>query len=163
MSSSQNEPWPAIETPWDDHAVEMAAAEAIMNGRSKVRRSSMRLGEYNGFSTEVRLEADRRIKVAIELGLIPRPIKCGICGCEGGRIDYHAEDYRHPLRVAPICQRCHMALHNRNRSAGFARNWRRLVAAHGNGSKWFERLVLTEFETQVPQRTRAADVKRGPQ
>ena len=129
-----------IETSWDDRAVEQAVDEAIASGRTKIKASRMKLGPYNGFSGEQRAIADRKIKVAIELGLIPKAKECSIAGTEGDRIDYHNEDYGRPLRTVAICQKCHLALHNRHRSAGWAANWEKRVKAHGDGTKWFERI-----------------------
>ena len=59
-----------IETEWDDRAVEQAVDEAIAADRIKIKASRMKLGEYNGFSGDQRVLADRKIKIAIELGLI---------------------------------------------------------------------------------------------
>jgi hypothetical protein len=58
-----------IETAWDDRAVEAAVDEAITSHRTKIPLSRMRLGPYNGYSGELRNIADRKIKIAIELGL----------------------------------------------------------------------------------------------
>ena len=129
-----------IETPWDDRAVEQAVDEAIASGRTKIKASSMKLGPYNGFSGDLRVLADRKIKIAIELGLIPKARKCSVCGTEEGRIDNHNEDYGRPLRTVAICQKCHLALHNRHRYPGSAANWEKLVKAHGDGTKWFEHI-----------------------
>jgi hypothetical protein len=137
-----------IQPPWNDIEVERSVDQAIASGRTRIRKSSMRIGPYNGFTREARLIADRKIKVAIELGLIPPATKCSICPSEEGRIDYHAEDYSRPLIVAPICMKCHMALHNRNRSEGYARSWQKLVAAHGDGTRWFEYLWQSPPESE---------------
>src|SRR5438270_13295048 len=93
-----------IDPPWDDHAVEQAVDEAIASGRTKIKASRMKLGPYNGFSGDQRLLADRQIKIAIELQLIPKAGKCSVCGTEEGRIDYHNEDYGRPLQTVAICQ-----------------------------------------------------------
>jgi hypothetical protein len=131
----------SIETGWDAEAVERAVDEAILNGRTNVKKSHMRLQPYNGYSGELRVAVDRKIKVAIELGLIPPPLKCSVCGCTEGRIDYHNEDYSHALRTIAVCVRCHLALHNRLRSRGGAERWGRLVKLYGNGTQWFEQLA----------------------
>jgi hypothetical protein len=130
-----------INTSWDDQAVQQEVEKAIQDGRARVRRSSMKLGPYNGFPGHIRAEADWKIKVAIDLGLVPAPTVCSVCGGSHGRMDYHAEDYSRPLRMAAICQSCHMALHNRLRSPGFAKSWQQRVQAHGDGTKWFERIA----------------------
>lgn len=127
-----------IHTDWDDEAVERAVDAAIELRQTSVRRSSMRLGPYNGFDGQVRVLADQKIKVAIELGLIPEASLCSMCGTNEGRIDYHAEDYGRPLRVAPICMKCHMALHNRLRGGGYAESWKKRVRCYADGTKWFE-------------------------
>ncbi len=130
-----------ISTAWDNRVVEQAVNEAIASRTTKVRRSSMKLGPYNGFSGDERVSADHKIKVAVALGLIPKASDCSVCGSTSGRIDYHAEDYSRPLRVAPICQKCHMSLHNRLRGGGYAESWKKRVAEHGDGTKWFEGLA----------------------
>lgn len=129
-----------IETPWDDRAVEQASDDAIASGRTKIKLSRMKLGDYNGFSAEKRLQADQKIKIAIELGLIPKAAKCSVCGTSEGRIDYHCEDYARPLQIIAICEKCHFALHSRHRSPGWRANWEKRVKAHGDGTKWFERI-----------------------
>ena len=63
------------------------------------------------------------------------------CGETRGRIDYHAENYAGPLLFAPICQKFHMALHNRFRAPGYAASWPKIVKAHADGAKWFEQLL----------------------
>ena len=127
-----------IETTWNDLRVAQLVDEAIVSGRVKLKKSSMKLGPYNGFSGEVRVLADAKIKVAIGLGLIPKATQCGVCGTERDRIDYHAENYARPLQVAPICKKCHLALHSRHRSPGWAENWEKRVKEYGDGTKWFE-------------------------
>ena len=130
-----------IKTPWDDRAVEQAVDEAIASGRTRIKASRMKLGDYHGFSGDQRVLADRKIKVAIDLGLIPKPKKCSVCGTvESRRFDYHNDDYGHPLRTVAICWKCHSALHNRDRSPGWAANWEKRVKAHGDGTKWFEHI-----------------------
>ena len=130
-----------ITTPWDDRAVEQLVDAAIASGQVKVKLSRMKLASYNGFPGQARVIADRKIKVAVSLKLIPPAETCSVCGTSEGRIDYHSEDYSRPLQVAPICMMCHLALHNRNRSPGWAANWQRRVQSYGDGTKWFERLV----------------------
>ena len=127
-----------IKTPWDDRAVEKSVDEAIASGRTKIKASRMKLGDYNGFSGVLRVLADKKIKIAIELRLIPPPEKCSVCATVDGRIDYHNEDYSRPLQTVAICMKCHLALHNRDRSPGWAANWEKRVKAYGDGTKWFE-------------------------
>lgn len=129
-----------IQTEWDDRSVEHAVDEAIALKLTSVKKPSMKLGPYNDFSGDVRVLADWKVKVAIELKLIPRPTRCSVCNKSTGRIDYHAEDYSRPLRVAPICQGCHLSLHHRLRGAGYAESWKRRVGQYGDGTKWFEHL-----------------------
>jgi hypothetical protein len=130
-----------ITTDWDDRAVERAVDEAIAADRIKIKASRMKLGDYNGFSGDQRVLADRKIKIAVELGLIPPPEKCSVCGTKDGRMHYHNENYERPLQTVAICAKCHLALHNRSRSAGWAANWAKRVKAYGNGTKWFEQIA----------------------
>ena len=120
--------------------MEQAVDEAIASGRTKVKASRMKLGDYNGFPGSLRALADRKIRVAINLRLIPPAGKCGVCGTEDGRFHYHNEDYGRPLQAVAICVKCHLALHNRHRSPGWAANWEKRIKAHGDGTKWFEAL-----------------------
>ena len=129
-----------INTTWDDRAVEQAVDEAIASSRTKIKASRMKLGDYNGFSGDQRVLADWKIKIAIDLDLIPKPKKCSVCGTEEGRIDYHNEDYGRPLQTVAICQKCHLALHNRHRSPGWAANWEKRVKDYRDGTKWFEHI-----------------------
>lgn len=140
MTSSTRLEMTIIPVPWDEEQVTSAVEAAIRDGQPGVRKSSMKLGPYNGFSGEMRVMADYKIKIAIHLGLIPKPHTCSICGACQGRIDYHAEDYSRPFCVAAICSRCHMKLHSRNRSAGYALSWQKLVAEFATGQAWFEDL-----------------------
>lgn len=128
----------SIETLWDDRAVEKIVDEAIAAGRTKIKAVRMNLADYNGYSGDLRVLADRKIKVAIELGLIPKAGRCSVCGTTEGRIDYHNEDYSRPLQTVAICVKCHLALHNRNRAPGYAASWKKRVEAYGDGTKWFE-------------------------
>jgi hypothetical protein len=51
-----------IQTEWDDRSIERAVDEAIALKLTSVRKSSMKLGPYNGFGGEVRVIADLKIK-----------------------------------------------------------------------------------------------------
>ena len=138
-----------IKTDWDDQAVENLVNEAIASGHTRVKRSHMKLGPYNGFSGELRVEVDWKIKIAVEQKLIPeaRDVGCTVCGTKYGRVDYHNEDYGHAFRTVAICMKCHMALHNRFRSSGYAASWNKRVKEHGDGTKWFEKIpTACDFE-----------------
>jgi hypothetical protein len=129
-----------IKTTWDDLEVEKQVDESIASGRTKIKASHMKLRPYNGFSGELRVLADRKIKIAIELGLIPKAEQCSVCGTKDGRIDYHNEDYSRPLQTVAICMKCHVALHSRDRSPGYTSNWEKRVKEFGDGTKWFEKI-----------------------
>src|ERR1019366_1784365 len=133
----------SIKTPWDDRAVEKQVDEAIASDRTKIKRSHMKLGPYNGYSGDLRDLADWKIKIAIELGLIPEAEHCSVCGTIEGRIYYHNEDYSRPLQTIAICMKCHMSLHNRARSPGYAASWEKRVKEYGDGTKWFEHISRT--------------------
>ena len=81
--------------------------------------------EYNGFTGEQRLQGDRIIKQAIKDGILPplHEVKCSICGQDKGVRHYHNEDYTPGNVVSdaiPICFRCHMHIHARNKKT---ENW----------------------------------------
>lgn len=133
-----------IQTAWDDREVERAVDDAISSGRTRIKVTRMSgLGSYNGISGELRCIVDRKIKVAVELGLIPaaRELGCSVCGNTEGRIDYHNEDYSRPLQTVAICMTCHLSLHSRFRTRGYAASWDKRVKQHGNGTKWFEHII----------------------
>ena len=136
-----------ITTAWDDLEVEKLVDEAIASGATNIKKASMKLGPYNGFTGAQRVEADWKIKVAEDLGLIPKRKNscCSICGKSDGRIDYHNEDYSRPLQTVAICQKHHMALHNRFRSAGYASSWQKLVEMYGDKVDW-----ITKVDTLSP-------------
>ena len=92
----------------------------------------MKLGPYNGFTGEGRVKADRKIKIAVELGLIPKAKTCSSCDSKSGRIDHHAENYGRSLQITQVCQ---MALHNRLRGAGYAESWKKRVSLYADGTK----------------------------
>ena len=119
-----------------------AAARALAEhgySAAKLADIAQEAGTHAG-SMDQRVLADWKIKIAIDLDLIPKPKKCSVCGTEEGRIDYHNEDYGRPLQTVAICQKCHLALHNRHRSPGWAANWEKRVKDYGDGTKWFEHI-----------------------
>jgi hypothetical protein len=80
----------------------------------------MKLGKYNGFSSEQRIEGDKIIKKAIKDGVLPplNKVTCKICGQDKGVREYHTEDYS-PDKilddVIPICWRCHRHIHQKKK------------------------------------------------
>jgi hypothetical protein len=73
---------------------------------------------YNGFSPEVRNQAQAWLNREWKSGRLARPAKCCACGQEHGIIDAHAEDYSEPFCAGktdeyPLCFRCHMMVHCR--------------------------------------------------
>jgi hypothetical protein len=132
-----------VPTAWNDKEVEAKVMEILSRKPSGLTPPATRLGPYNGFSGCQRALVDRMIKVAIKERFLPFPQQCSICGAIKGRIDYHNEDYGRPFKTIAICQRCHLALHNRRRSTGWAAKWERLVKQFGDGTKWFEAIGIS--------------------
>jgi hypothetical protein len=79
----------SIKTPWDDRAVEKLVDDAIATGRPKIKTSHMKLGPYNGYSGDLRDLADWKIKIAIELELIPKAEPLRINSCNGNKNKLH--------------------------------------------------------------------------
>lgn len=91
---------------------------------------------YNGFSGEERVRGWQKVKVAIALGLIPKPEMCSIClRSPAGQM--HSEDYSRPLLAKPICPRCHRILHRRFKSPEI---WSGLVFRYSYDGAWFSAL-----------------------
>lgn len=120
----------------------------------------MSIGPYNGWDAKTRVSTLTIQREALRLGLIPWPSRCSICGYVEGddqtgrtRLGLHDENYGDPLSAYAICSRCHGHLHRR---FDRPRPWSRLVAAHGDGTRWFEKLsmdpacLLTPFEITYP-------------
>jgi len=63
--------------------------------------------------------AHRAVEKATRDGVMPvRPLTCGCCGCEPEvppdgaiQIIWHHTDYAHPLKVVPLCRKCHGKAH----------------------------------------------------
>jgi hypothetical protein len=55
-----------------------------------------------------RRAAQLRLKKAVSLGRILKPVACSRCGDANRRIEAHHEDYRRPLDVAWLCKPCHV-------------------------------------------------------
>jgi hypothetical protein len=94
---------------------------------------------YNGFSWYERVTFSRAHAKVATLAGAPAPTTCSVCG-RGPPvpIEVHAENYRSPLSVFPICRRCHHAIHTRFRRPDY---WLRYIGPlDPNG--WFRRLTL---------------------
>jgi hypothetical protein len=74
------------------------------------------MNDYKGVTAAERIASLKITQKAIKEGIIPKPVKCQLCGKTTGRIDYHSETYKSPTEgLLQICQGCHMRWHNRNR------------------------------------------------
>lgn len=58
-----------------------------------------------------------RLAVSQEVlkGRIPRASELKCKHCEGPACSYHHDDYEAPLDVVPVCNRCHVLVHNQKR------------------------------------------------
>ncbi len=57
--------------------------------------------------------AQSKLKDHVDRGNIIRPNECSVCKSSDYRIEAHHNDYSKPLEVVWLCQKCHMALHQR--------------------------------------------------
>lgn len=93
---------------------------------------------YNGFSGEERLHLWQLIVWLEAQQVIGPPVCCEICGSTT-RAQRHSENYYNPFQAAIVCNRCHLAIHNRFRCW---RAWQSLCAQYDpRGVKWFSLLV----------------------
>lgn len=64
-------------------------------------------------SISQRIEGEKTISRAIDMGLLKKPERCGLCGQTEGIIEYHISDYR-PQKIIgsakPLCWTCHRML-----------------------------------------------------
>ncbi len=89
---------------------------------------------YNGYSGELRLQAQLWLNREIAQGRMTRPTICSACGQTSGPIDMHAEDYSQPFAAGKtdefhLCFSCHMAVHCRFRNPVAWDRYREMVAA----------------------------------
>lgn len=100
------------------------------------------LGWYNGWSPDERRATLPVQREAIANGTLARPRRCSICSASWTRdnpVWLHDENYADPLAAYHACRHCHRALHQRFEMPA---TWNALVAAHGDGTRWFERLSM---------------------
>ena len=112
------------------------------------------LGWYNGWSPEQRRATLPVQRAALNAGTLCRPTGCSVCGFDtreqpgaSNRVWLHNEDYGDPLATYAICRHCHWALHERFDDAA---PWLAIVARHGGGGQWFERLSMDPASKQRP-------------
>lgn len=53
----------------------------------------------------------RKVRRAIEKGLLERPLSCAMCGREKCRINAHHDDCNFPYDVMWLCSSCHKKIH----------------------------------------------------
>jgi len=57
--------------------------------------------------------AQSQVQDHLKRGNIVRPNKCPVCKSSAYRIEAHHNDYDKPLEVLWLCQKCHLAIHQR--------------------------------------------------
>lgn len=107
---------------------------------------------YNGWSPKERCANSPVQRRAVETGQVPRPTTCSICDFTpepGSRstIWFHDENYAEPLASYHVCRSCHMKLHKRFNSS---EPWLALIARHGTGGRWFEKLTMDPASLRRP-------------
>nr|WP_087574664.1 hypothetical protein [Sphingomonas sp. CDS-1] len=109
---------------------------------------------YNGWSPEQRLATLPMQRAALKAGTLLAPTCCSVCGFDpreqpgtSNRVWLHNEDYGDPLATYAICRRCHWALHERFDDP---EPWLAIVARHGTGNQWFERLSMDPASKRRP-------------
>jgi len=115
---------------------------------------SYALDWYNGWSPEQRLATLPVQRAALKAGALLAPTCCSVCGFDpreqpsaANRVWLHDEDYGDPLAAYAICRRCHWALHERFDDP---QPWLAIVARHGGGDQWFERLSMDPASKRRP-------------
>ena len=91
----------------------------LLKRRIKLR-SNKRFGKDNNFYRNTKAD-DKCLNIyeyALQKGILVKPVKCSLCGdtpisAKDGRslIHGHHEDYKKPLDVIWVCQKCHYKIH----------------------------------------------------
>ena len=100
--------------------------------------------EYNGFSGDERAQGAAYHRRMRAQGLWSLPTRCSACGQTEGVIDAHWEDYSKPFdteRDIPLCFRCHMMVHMRDRNPRGWDRYRALVRSGYRGEPLFQRSI----------------------
>lgn len=110
------------------------------------------MGWYNGWSPDERRANTPIQRDAVASGRLAKPATCSICGVtpEPGSANpvwFHDENYAEPLAAFHVCRRCHGLLHRRFEDPA---PWLALVAEHGTGGRWFERLTMDPASLRRP-------------
>lgn len=122
---------------WDDLVLEAQVDRAIRSGTCKPPDWKWKTPRpYNGFFGEARIAGWKKVKVALKLGLLPKPERCSIC-LRSPAGQFHNEDYSRPLKAKPICPSCHRILHQRFR---YPETWSNLLTTHSQPGAWFAHL-----------------------
>jgi hypothetical protein len=102
------------------------------------------LKPYRGYSGRARVAAWQRIRVALQMGLLPPPSRCSVCRNASNTGHYHCENYSKPLDAKPICPACHRALHRRFTAPEC---WLALVEHFATPGCWFGNLEMKNRST----------------
>ena len=72
--------------------------------------------------------AKRSKAIRKELGLPDKPEECDLCSQSEGVLQWHNEDYDHPINdLWGLCWRCHMMWHSRRRAPDQVREYFKAV------------------------------------
>ena len=122
---------------WDDLALEAKVDSAVQQGLVLAPDWKWKApNSYNGYSGEARIAGWKKVKIAVKLGLLPKPDQCSVClSSPAGQ--FHNENYDRPLTAKPICPSCHRILHQRFR---YPSSWSCLLQLYQRPGAWFNEL-----------------------
>jgi Bacillus phage endonuclease len=139
---------------WRRH-LEKNRARGRRNARSQRGREGNRKAVAHWQRAHPRaVAAHRALQAAVRRGEVIRPKVCQAVGCRRRAwLSGHHRDYRRPLDVDHLCNRCHEMLHHRRRTLRLKRGAKRKFATRGSGVA--RRPRRTRAHPQVRQSRRA--------
>jgi hypothetical protein len=73
------------------------------------KRASIKVYEQNN---PEKYAAHNAVYCAVRRGDLPRVSTCDCVDCGVPAVNYHHEDYNKPLKVEPLCKKCHAKRHH---------------------------------------------------
>jgi hypothetical protein len=88
---------------------ERARAKAWYKANPEKKRASIKVYEQNN---PEKYAAHNAVYCAVRRGDLPRVSTCDCVDCGVPAVNYHHEDYNKPLKVEPLCKKCHAKRHH---------------------------------------------------
>ena len=107
----------SIQNVADFYGISRQAMWMILKRRGCQFRDHLKYQEDNHFFRGGSSAPDRIhniVELAVEKGILIRPVHCEKCGTADSKINGHHADYNKPLEVDWLCSKCHFDWHEKN-------------------------------------------------